>query len=164
MQPAQGYLYQLDDHLDRFYISAAKAALVPPFPRPQLRRIILETAAASQRFDGMSLLLTCSSSVWAPSYSGIYPFYLCPSLEVPDLKSEPRALLLNSDEKYMLFGYRIYSVLAWGWTGWIWDFTIGVSRAELLLHGVSQQGSARSYKGKQTCRPCEQDMLLWPRF
>lgn len=48
----QGYLYQLDDHLDRFYISASKAALVPPFPRPQLRRIILETAAASQTFDG----------------------------------------------------------------------------------------------------------------
>ncbi|CAL5223376.1 g5881 [Coccomyxa viridis] len=48
----QGYLYQLDDHLDRFYTSAGKAALVPPYARPQLRRIILETAAASQRFDG----------------------------------------------------------------------------------------------------------------
>ena len=48
----QGYLYQLDDHLDRFYVSAHKAAIVPPFSRPQLRRIILETAAASQKFDG----------------------------------------------------------------------------------------------------------------
>ncbi|CAK0782703.1 hypothetical protein CVIRNUC_005898 [Coccomyxa viridis] len=48
----QGYLYQLDDHLDRFYVSAHKAAIIPPFPRPQLRRIILETAAASQKFDG----------------------------------------------------------------------------------------------------------------
>ncbi len=51
----QGYLYQLEDHLDRFYTSAAKAAIVPPFPRPQLRRIILDTAAASQRFDGVYL-------------------------------------------------------------------------------------------------------------
>lgn len=48
----QGYLYQLDDHLDRFYQSAAKAALTPPFPRRQLRRIILETAAAGKVFDG----------------------------------------------------------------------------------------------------------------
>ena len=63
LQPTQGYLYQLDDHLDRFYTSAAKAALVPPFPRLQLRRIILETAAASQRFDGKippaHLLILC---------------------------------------------------------------------------------------------------------
>ncbi len=55
----QGYLYQLDDHLDRFYTSAGKAALVPPYARPQLRRIILETAAASQRFDGTFRELTC---------------------------------------------------------------------------------------------------------
>ena len=59
----QGYLYQLDDHLDRFYTSAGKAALIPPFARPQLRRIILETAAASQRFDGMFLQGTCHFSV-----------------------------------------------------------------------------------------------------
>ena len=54
--PVQGYLYQLDDHLDRFYVSAHKAAIIPPFPRPQLRRIILETAAASQKFDGRTSL------------------------------------------------------------------------------------------------------------
>lgn len=48
----QGYLYQLDDHLDRFYRSASKAALMPPFPRHQIRRIILETAAASRSFEG----------------------------------------------------------------------------------------------------------------
>lgn len=48
----QGYLYQLDDHLDRFYRSAEKAGLSPPFPRKQLRRIILETAAATQSFEG----------------------------------------------------------------------------------------------------------------
>lgn len=48
----QGYLYQLDDHLDRFYRSASKAALTPPFPRNQIRRIILETAAATKSFEG----------------------------------------------------------------------------------------------------------------
>jgi 4-amino-4-deoxychorismate lyase len=48
----QGYLYQLDDHLDRMYRSASKAALTPPFPRHQLRRIILDTAAASRSLEG----------------------------------------------------------------------------------------------------------------
>ena len=48
----QGYLYQLDDHLDRFYRSASKAALTPPFSRNQIRRIILDTAAATKSFEG----------------------------------------------------------------------------------------------------------------
>ncbi|CAL8470838.1 g10380 [Coccomyxa elongata] len=56
----QGYLYQLDDHLDRFYRSAEKAGLSPPFPRNQLRRIILETAAATQSFEG-SIKYWCSA-------------------------------------------------------------------------------------------------------
>ena len=81
----QGYLYQLDDHLDRFYTSAAKAALVPPFPRPQLRRIILETAAASQRFDGIFLMLTCSASVWRSSSSDLCSFSCALLPPVPDL-------------------------------------------------------------------------------
>lgn len=49
----QGFLYQLDDHLDRFYRSAAKAGLTPPYERPQLRRIILDTAAASRQLEGV---------------------------------------------------------------------------------------------------------------
>ena len=53
----QGYLYQLDDHLDRFYRSAGKAGLSPPYERERLRRIILDTAAASRSFDGGQLLL-----------------------------------------------------------------------------------------------------------
>ena len=48
----QGYLYQLDEHLDRFYRSAGKAGLTPPYARERLRRIILDTAAASRSFDG----------------------------------------------------------------------------------------------------------------
>ena len=66
--PVQGYLYQLDEHLDRFYVSAHKAAIVPPFSRPQLRRIILETAAASQKFDGRTLkcvALICLPGLWS---------------------------------------------------------------------------------------------------
>lgn len=47
-----GMLYQLDAHLDRLIKSAEGARLPLPFPRQQLRQIILETAAASQRRDG----------------------------------------------------------------------------------------------------------------
>jgi 4-amino-4-deoxychorismate lyase len=47
-----GMLYQLDPHLDRFLRSAAAARIELPFPREELRRIILETAAASGKRDG----------------------------------------------------------------------------------------------------------------
>ncbi|MGH7847912.1 MAG: aminotransferase class IV [Candidatus Binatia bacterium] len=49
---AHGMLYQLDQHLDRFLHSAAMARIASPFPRAELRRIILDTAAASGRRDG----------------------------------------------------------------------------------------------------------------
>ena len=45
-------LYQLDPHLDRLLKSAGGARIPLPFSREQLRRIILETAAASRRRDG----------------------------------------------------------------------------------------------------------------
>jgi 4-amino-4-deoxychorismate lyase len=48
----QGMLYQLDPHLDRLIKSAGGARIPLPFPRERLRRIILETAAASRRRDG----------------------------------------------------------------------------------------------------------------
>lgn len=47
-----GMLYQLDPHLDRLLRSAQAARIPPPFPREQLRQIILETAAASGQRDG----------------------------------------------------------------------------------------------------------------
>uniref|UniRef100_A0A0C9QN49 TSA: Wollemia nobilis Ref_Wollemi_Transcript_19242_1224 transcribed RNA sequence n=1 Tax=Wollemia nobilis TaxID=56998 RepID=A0A0C9QN49_9CONI len=43
-----GYLYELDAHLDRFLRSASKAKIVSPFDRSQLRTILVETAAASK--------------------------------------------------------------------------------------------------------------------
>jgi 4-amino-4-deoxychorismate lyase len=49
---AHGMLYQLDPHLDRLLRSAESARIPLPFPRPQLRQIILETAAASGKRDG----------------------------------------------------------------------------------------------------------------
>jgi 4-amino-4-deoxychorismate lyase len=49
---AGGMLYQLDPHLDRLLRSAESARIPLPFPRSQLRQIILETAAASGRRDG----------------------------------------------------------------------------------------------------------------
>lgn len=47
-----GMLYQLDPHLDRLLRSAEQARIVLPFPQEQLRRIILDTAAASGKRDG----------------------------------------------------------------------------------------------------------------
>jgi 4-amino-4-deoxychorismate lyase len=48
---ARGMLYQLDPHLDRLLRSAESARIALPFPREQLRQIILDTAAASARRD-----------------------------------------------------------------------------------------------------------------
>ncbi len=90
----QGYLYQLEDHLDRLYTSAAKAAIVPPFPRTQLRRIILDTAAASQRFDGVYL-----DGAFIPHG---YPPTLClhPSCDGPRACSTVCALRLYRDNTH----------------------------------------------------------------
>ncbi|MFQ5851389.1 MAG: aminotransferase class IV [Candidatus Binatia bacterium] len=49
---ANGMLYQLDQHLERFLRSAEMARIPLPFPLEQLRQIILDTAAASGRCDG----------------------------------------------------------------------------------------------------------------
>src|SRR5918999_5500695 len=49
---ADGMLYQLDPHLDRLLRSAQSARITLPFPREQLRAIILDTVAASGRGDG----------------------------------------------------------------------------------------------------------------
>lgn len=46
-----GMLYQLEPHLERLLRSAALARIPLPFSRDQLRRIILDTAAASGRRD-----------------------------------------------------------------------------------------------------------------
>jgi 4-amino-4-deoxychorismate lyase len=47
-----GMLYQLDAHLHRLLRSAQGARIPLPFPRDELRRIILDTAAASRQRDG----------------------------------------------------------------------------------------------------------------
>ncbi|MGH7827763.1 MAG: aminotransferase class IV [Candidatus Binatia bacterium] len=47
-----GMLYQLEPHLDRLVKSAGAARIALPFPRQELRQIILETAAASRQRDG----------------------------------------------------------------------------------------------------------------
>jgi 4-amino-4-deoxychorismate lyase len=48
---ANGLLYQLDQHLERFLRSAEMARIPLPFPVEQLRRIIIDTAAASRKRD-----------------------------------------------------------------------------------------------------------------
>ncbi|KAL0301203.1 UNVERIFIED_CONTAM: D-amino-acid transaminase, chloroplastic [Sesamum radiatum] len=42
-----GYLYELDVHLDRFLTSASKARIVSPFPKSTLRSILVQLTAAS---------------------------------------------------------------------------------------------------------------------
>lgn len=48
---ANGMLYQLDQHLERFLRSAAMARIPLPFPLEQLRQIVIDTAAACGRRD-----------------------------------------------------------------------------------------------------------------
>ncbi|KAM7495421.1 hypothetical protein LguiB_030030 [Lonicera macranthoides] len=43
-----GYLYELDVHLDRFLRSASKAKISSPFPRSTLRSILIQLTSASQ--------------------------------------------------------------------------------------------------------------------
>ncbi|CAM6050614.1 unnamed protein product [Sphagnum compactum] len=47
-----GYLYELDGHLDRLLRSAAKAKITPPFDRATMREILLQTVAAGDCRDG----------------------------------------------------------------------------------------------------------------
>ncbi|CAA7402535.1 unnamed protein product [Spirodela intermedia] len=43
-----GFLYELDAHLDRLLKSASKAKISPPFPRATLRSILIQLTAASK--------------------------------------------------------------------------------------------------------------------
>ena len=47
-----GFLYQLEEHLARFQLSAELAGLALPMTIEQIRRVILETAAASREVNG----------------------------------------------------------------------------------------------------------------
>ncbi|KAF0926902.1 hypothetical protein E2562_028408 [Oryza meyeriana var. granulata] len=49
---SDGYLYEVDSHLDRLLISAAKAKISSPFPRETLRAILVQMTAASKCRNG----------------------------------------------------------------------------------------------------------------
>ena len=49
---ANGKVYDLDAHLDRFIISAKNSKLLLPFPKEQMKKIILDTTSISNRRDG----------------------------------------------------------------------------------------------------------------
>ncbi|CAN6340087.1 unnamed protein product [Urochloa humidicola] len=49
---SDGYLYELDSHLDRLLDSASKAKINPPFPRETMRDILIQMTAASRCRDG----------------------------------------------------------------------------------------------------------------
>lgn len=61
----EGRVYLLDAHLARFFNSAAAAGLTLPFSRSQVRRVVLETAAAGAAMDG-------SVRVWLGAGRGGY--------------------------------------------------------------------------------------------
>lgn len=48
----EGYLYQLDQHLQRFMNSAELAGIPLPTSQENLQRILLDTAAASLKMNG----------------------------------------------------------------------------------------------------------------
>lgn len=54
-----GYLYHLDRRLERFMSSAALAGIPLPFSEERLRRVLLDTAAASLKMNG-ALQAGCS--------------------------------------------------------------------------------------------------------
>ncbi|KEH40295.1 putative aminodeoxychorismate lyase [Medicago truncatula] len=43
-----GYLYELDQHLDRFLNSASRSKIDPPFDRESIRKILIQTVSASK--------------------------------------------------------------------------------------------------------------------
>ncbi|GAB2284849.1 hypothetical protein Dimus_019302 [Dionaea muscipula] len=43
-----GYLYELDQHLDRFLKSASMAKIDPPFDRESIRRVLIQTVSSSE--------------------------------------------------------------------------------------------------------------------
>ena len=49
---ANGKVYDLDAHLDRFIISAENSKLILPFQKKEMKKIILDTTAVSNRKDG----------------------------------------------------------------------------------------------------------------
>lgn len=49
---ACSYLYELDDHLDRFLRSAASARITPPFDRATIRSILIKTTVAANSRNG----------------------------------------------------------------------------------------------------------------
>lgn len=49
---ADGHIYELDQHLDRFLTSASMANIRPPFDRSTIRTILIQTVAASNCIDG----------------------------------------------------------------------------------------------------------------
>lgn len=49
---SEGYLYRLDDRLQRFMESAELAGIPLPFSEDRLRRVLLDTAASSLKMNG----------------------------------------------------------------------------------------------------------------
>lgn len=49
----EGFLYKLDCRLERFMASAELAGIPLPFSEERLRRVLLDTAAASLKMNGM---------------------------------------------------------------------------------------------------------------
>ncbi|PKA46605.1 Branched-chain-amino-acid aminotransferase-like protein 3, chloroplastic [Apostasia shenzhenica] len=71
-----GYLYELDTHLDRFLRSASKAKISSPFPRETLRSILIQMTAASKcRKGALRYWLSSGPGDFLLSPAGCPAFY-----------------------------------------------------------------------------------------
>ncbi|PKA59072.1 Branched-chain-amino-acid aminotransferase-like protein 3, chloroplastic [Apostasia shenzhenica] len=91
-----GYLYNLDSHLDRFLKSATAAKITPPYPPSTIRRILLLLSAASK-------LKTGSVRYWLSSGPGDF------SLSPPAINPRPAfySVVINTNFTQELEGVKV---------------------------------------------------------
>uniref|UniRef100_A0A5B6YZB4 Uncharacterized protein n=2 Tax=Davidia involucrata TaxID=16924 RepID=A0A5B6YZB4_DAVIN len=71
---ADGYLYEFDQHLDRFLRSACVAKIIPPFDREGIRKILIQTVSASKcRKGSLRYWLSAGTGNFHLSPSGCQP-------------------------------------------------------------------------------------------
>ncbi|CAA0810574.1 D-amino-acid transaminase- chloroplastic [Striga hermonthica] len=72
-----GYVYELDQHMDRFVRSASMARIIPPFDEETIRKILLKTMSASKCREGsLRYWLSAGPGDFLLSPSGCH----CPAL------------------------------------------------------------------------------------
>ncbi|CAL0323095.1 unnamed protein product [Lupinus luteus] len=84
-----GYLYELDQHLDRFLRSSSLSKIDPPFDRGSIRRILIQTVSASKcRKGSLRYWLSAGPGDFQLSPSGCHQSSLY-AIVIPDLSPAP---------------------------------------------------------------------------